>query len=278
MALHSEARFSGGKALTFLSLVAVGLLLGGAAPPAGDREAAQSAYDDAVKLQRARQFPEAITLALKCMELDPSLANCHMVAAAAYASTRQLEEAARHYRKFLELAPDHRLASKVRKVLEDYEQHQGAERRTAPAGGSEVAPPHSPPERKPLADPEAEYAVRLREARPAIVAGRYEAAATSYRAALKAKPESLEAKEGLGFSLVMGSTSDSAYREAMKLLQEVVEEDGANARAWFALGMALQVTQQDAKAAQAYKRYLALEPSGKFAADARLALKQLGVK
>jgi len=139
----------------------------------------------------------------------------------------------------------------------------------------EETPEPTPDPAKPV-DPEAEFANSIRQAKSAIVNGRYKAAASNYRKALKFKPGSLEAKEGLGFSLVMGSTSDSAYREAAKLLQDAVKDRDASARAWFALGMALQVTDQKPQAVQAYKKYLALEPSGKFSSDVRLALKQLG--
>ncbi|KFE59770.1 response regulator [Hyalangium minutum] len=125
-------------------------------------------------------------------------------------------------------------------------------------------------------DPEAVYATSIKQARAAVVKGRYGSAVQNYRKALKAKPGSSEAKEGLGFSLVMGSTSDSAYKEAARLLQDVVKDGEAPGRTWFALGMALQVTKQDKQAVQAYKKYLVLEPSGKFAPDVRLALKQLG--
>ena len=139
----------------------------------------------------------------------------------------------------------------------------------------EETPEPTPDPAKPV-DPEAEYANSIKQAKSAIVSGRYKAAASNYRKAMKFKPGSLEAKEGLGFSLVMGSTSDSAYREAAKLLQDAVKDRDASARAWFALGMALQVTEQKPQAVQAYKKYLALEPSGKFSSDVRLALKQLG--
>ncbi|SET23133.1 response regulator [Stigmatella erecta] len=126
------------------------------------------------------------------------------------------------------------------------------------------------------ADPERDYSDFIKQARSAIVNERYKAASSNYRRALRLKPSSDEAREGLGFSLVMGSTSDAAYREAVRLLQDVVKEKDTNSRAWFALGMALQVTSQNAQAVKAYKKYLALEPSGKFASDVRLALKQLG--
>ncbi|MDC0709534.1 response regulator [Stigmatella sp. ncwal1] len=152
-----------------------------------------------------------------------------------------------------------------------------AEQATEPPMGedAESAEPVPADPSKP-ADPERDYADFIRQARSAIVGGRYKAASSSFRKALKLKPSSDEAREGLGFSLVMGSTSDSAYREAVWLLQDVVKEKDTNARAWFALGMALQVTSQNAQAVKAYKKYLALEPSGKFASDVRLALKQLG--
>jgi CheY-like chemotaxis protein len=127
-------------------------------------------------------------------------------------------------------------------------------------------------------DPEVEYANSIKQARSAVVNGRYKAAASNYRRALKAKPGSSEAKEGLGFSLVMGSTNDSAFREAVRVLQDVVKDKDTNARAWFSLGMALQATSQNKQAVQAYNKYLALEPSGKFSADVKLALKQLGSK
>jgi cytochrome c-type biogenesis protein CcmH/NrfG len=64
----------------------------------------------------------------------------------------------------------------------------------------------------------------------------------------------------------------------VRLLQDVVKERDTNVRAWFALGMALQVTQQNNQAIAAYKKYLAMDPSGTFSSDVRLALKQLGSK
>ncbi len=139
-----------------------------------------------------------------------------------------------------------------------------------------AAPPPEPaPTAKPV-DREVEYRPLLQQARSHLVQRAYEKAAANYRAVLAIEPQHPEAMDGLGFALVMGSTSQAEYDEARKLLQQVVEKDPANARAWFALGMCLQVTGSNQKAAEAYRRYLALEPSGKFSADARLALKQLG--
>jgi CheY-like chemotaxis protein len=147
--------------------------------------------------------------------------------------------------------------------------------RTPETPGGETPPPggEAPP---PAVDPEVEFASLVKQAKAAIVGGRHKSAAISYRKALALKPTSLEAKAGLGIALVNGSTSDAAYREAAKLLQEVVREEDRNARAWLSLGMALQLTGKNSQAAEAYKRYLFLEPTGASANEARLMLKQLG--
>jgi CheY-like chemotaxis protein len=128
------------------------------------------------------------------------------------------------------------------------------------------------------AEPEADYASLIKQARASVVSRRYMAAAGSYRKALKARPGSTEAKEGLGFSLVMGSMKESDYREAGRLLQDVVKDKDTNARAWFALGLLFQTARKNPEAIEAFTKYLAMEPSGKFASDAREALKLLGKK
>ena len=127
-------------------------------------------------------------------------------------------------------------------------------------------------------EPEADYASLIKQARASVVSRRYMAAAGSYRKALKARPSSIEAKEGLGFSLVMGSMKESDYREAGRLLQDVVKDKDTNARAWFALGLLFQTARKNPEAIEAFTKYLAMEPSGKFASDAREALKLLGKK
>ncbi|MBN1204150.1 MAG: protein kinase [Myxococcaceae bacterium] len=125
-------------------------------------------------------------------------------------------------------------------------------------------------------DRTADYERYIERASTAFSGRRYQVAATSYRLALKLQPSSMEAKEGLGFSLVLGSTDDSSNEEAVKLLQEVLHENALSGRAWFGLGMALHALQEEEEAAEAYRQYLALEPSGRFAPDARLALERLG--
>ncbi|HYH98543.1 MAG TPA: hypothetical protein VD972_21500, partial [Hyalangium sp.] len=137
--------------------------------------------------------------------------------------------------------------------------------------------PEEPAHRSPpSAAPSVDVERYIQQAKAAVASRRYEAAMENYRVALKFHPSSLEAKAGLGFSLAVGRTDEASNAEAVKLLQEVVEKDSLNSLAWFALGMALQVTREEEEAAEAYKTYLVLEPSGRFAPDARIALKQLG--
>ncbi|WP_224247587.1 tetratricopeptide repeat protein [Hyalangium gracile] len=78
-------------------------------------------YEDAAGLVRAKQYSEAQTLARRCLDTDPKNPDCHMILGAALAGTSNFSEAAKEYRTFLELAPDHRLAPKVRQTLENYE-------------------------------------------------------------------------------------------------------------------------------------------------------------
>jgi serine/threonine protein kinase len=124
----------------------------------------------------------------------------------------------------------------------------------------------------------ADYERFIQEARQAMSSRRYQAAEDNYRAALRINPGSIEAKEGLGFSLVLGRNGEASNEQAVKLLRDVVTEEVMNARGWFALGMALQGLQREDEAAEAYKKYLMLDPAGRFASDAHLALKQLGAE
>ncbi len=128
------------------------------------------------------------------------------------------------------------------------------------------------------ADVEAEYAKTIKFAKLATQNERYKSAVASYRKALTLKPDSQEAKTGLGISLVSSDPNQAGYREAVKLLQDSVKVDERNGRAWLSLGMALQFTNQNRPAVAAYKKYLFLEPSGENAGDVRLMLKELGAQ
>ncbi|XXF76409.1 response regulator [Myxococcaceae bacterium GXIMD 01537] len=137
--------------------------------------------------------------------------------------------------------------------------------------------PVEEPETPKTVDPEVAYAEAIKQAKAASYAGRQKTAALNYRRALRYKPDSLEARSGLGIALASSDgQSVAGYREAAKLLQEVVQVDAKNAKAWLSLGMALQFSSQNDAAAVAYKKYLELAPTGEAANDVRSMLSQLG--
>jgi Flp pilus assembly protein TadD len=65
-------------------------------------------------LERGRQ------LAASALDLAPHLAEAHKEVGACYAQLRDGENAALHYRRLLELAPDHPAAPQIRRYLETY--------------------------------------------------------------------------------------------------------------------------------------------------------------
>jgi tetratricopeptide (TPR) repeat protein len=132
---------------------------------------------------------------------------------------------------------------------------------TADAGTSLAPPPE-----------DAEYARLIARGQSAVQAERFKTAVTSFRKALALKPGALEARAGLGVALAGSDGGAAGYREAIDLLTDVLRKDSGNARAWLSLGLAYQMLGSDMQAVAPYKRYLALEPRGRFADDVRSAL------
>ncbi|HYX90787.1 MAG TPA: tetratricopeptide repeat protein, partial [Myxococcaceae bacterium] len=122
---------------------------------------------------------------------------------------------------------------------------------------------------------EAEYAKLVAAGRAAIDDEKFRKAASTFRRALALKPDSADAKAGLGVALVGSDAGDSSYREAISLLNEALKQDGENARAWLALGLAYQMLGRDKQAVAPYRKYLVLEPRGRFADDVRSALSMI---
>jgi hypothetical protein len=60
----------------------------------------------------------------KCIKLDKAYADCHKLLAGVLGNMGDGEGGAREYAKFLELAPNHPQAAKVRELLEDYRRKQ----------------------------------------------------------------------------------------------------------------------------------------------------------
>ncbi|RKG63057.1 response regulator [Corallococcus sp. CA054B] len=139
------------------------------------------------------------------------------------------------------------------------------------AGAVAVTPPPATPTE--AAQPKATYADYIKDGRTALARKSFKTALTAYRKALALDNDSIEAKTGLGISLANNSsTSEAGYREAARLLQDVVKAEPKNAKAWFWLGSSLQFSGDQTRAADAYKRYLFLEPTGSSADEVRALL------
>ncbi|MBZ4422839.1 protein kinase [Myxococcus sp. RHSTA-1-4] len=73
-------------------------------------------------LLRTRQPERALAAARECLERVPTHADCLLVAGSAAARSGRMEEGARYYRRFLEVAPaDHPHASRVLRLVQEYE-------------------------------------------------------------------------------------------------------------------------------------------------------------
>jgi CheY-like chemotaxis protein len=126
-----------------------------------------------------------------------------------------------------------------------------------------------------LSSAEKQFSRHLRLAKRAADGEQFKRAAVEFRRALQSRPQSIEAKAGLGIALVRSDPEAAGYAEAMWLLQESLDSDGSNAQAWLALGMAYQFTRRDDQAVVAYKKFLELEPQGASSAEVRAMLEQL---
>jgi Flp pilus assembly protein TadD len=142
---------------------------------------------------------------------------------------------------------------------------------TATDGGAKVAAVAANPGASPQVTA-ADFDAVLSDAKLQVQKQRWRSAMDAYRKALKLKPESGEAKTGLGISLVM---SETGFKEAVPLLKDGVKDDPSNAQAWLALGMAYQNMGQDRSAKQPYMEYLKLKPKGATSDEIRAALEQM---
>jgi CheY-like chemotaxis protein/Flp pilus assembly protein TadD len=131
------------------------------------------------------------------------------------------------------------------------------------------------PVARPISSPEKEFSKHMRLAKRASEGEQFKRAALEYRRALQYRPESTEAKAGLGIALVRTDPNVAGYAEALKILQESLDRESSNAQAWLALGMAYQFTRHDDRAIIAYKKFLELEPQGPLSAEVKAMLQQL---
>ncbi|WP_426752129.1 protein kinase domain-containing protein [Myxococcus sp. Y35] len=72
--------------------------------------------------QRKGKYAEARNAARECARLEPANAECYLLLGAVEVKLGRIQQGARHYHRFLELAPsDHPLASTVLRILEEFE-------------------------------------------------------------------------------------------------------------------------------------------------------------
>lgn len=119
---------------------------------------------------------------------------------------------------------------------------------------------------------DAQYAKLMEDGKAAILAEKWGRATQLYRQAVKERPTDAEARAGLGIALVFAETG---FKEAIPHLKEATKVDPANARAWLALGIALQNLGRDAEAKAPYRKFLELTPTGSQADEVRAALKAI---
>jgi len=84
-------------------------------------EEAKRLYEEGYTLVKKKQYKEAQSFFVKCLELDKTFARCHMLLGTTYARLREPELGARHYRLFVKLAPEDPDAERVRSLLEQYD-------------------------------------------------------------------------------------------------------------------------------------------------------------
>jgi CheY-like chemotaxis protein len=144
----------------------------------------------------------------------------------------------------------------------------------------------APPLEKPLGKPPSAdsaalevgpdlYERWMEEGKQANEAGKFKSAAGAYRRALAQRPGSPRAKAELGIALINGGHGQRDFRDAVRLLKEIVGVEPNNARAWLALGMGYQSLEKKSLAATAYRKYVELEPKSRTADDVRAIISEL---
>ena len=79
-------------------------------------------YEEANTLSKDKaSLGKAKVLLLKCIKLDAGNSDCHRVLGSVYAKMGDPKNGVKHYKKFLELDPDHQKAPQVRQMVEAYE-------------------------------------------------------------------------------------------------------------------------------------------------------------
>jgi Flp pilus assembly protein TadD len=76
-------------------------------------------------------------------------------------------------------------------------------------------------------------------------------------------------------AVLLARQADGDVQRALDLLERAVTLDPNRAEAWFNLGLAAEGARKPDRAREAWKRYLALDPSSEWATEARWHLEKL---
>jgi ABC transport system ATP-binding/permease protein len=97
-------------------------------PHAGTSESeAVALYQEGRRAYDAAQLTDAVASFSHCLEKDAEFARCHLMLGASYEKLGQLDDAERHYRRFLALTPvDDPEVPRVKKILEDSDNQKKA--------------------------------------------------------------------------------------------------------------------------------------------------------
>lgn len=95
-------------------------------PPKNDPKQGRALVENAKAHLKAKRLAEAAELTRRCVEVAPEYADCHLMRGTVLAQQGDADMGARHYRRFLELAPDEPKAPAIRELLRQYdEKHPG---------------------------------------------------------------------------------------------------------------------------------------------------------
>ncbi|MGO9830044.1 MAG: FHA domain-containing protein [Myxococcaceae bacterium] len=96
-------------------------------PGAATPSEALPLYQEGRRLYDAGQLPAAVASFSRCLEKDADFARCHLMLGSSYEKLGQMDDAERHYRRFLALASaDDPEVPRVQKILEDSENQKKA--------------------------------------------------------------------------------------------------------------------------------------------------------
>jgi Flp pilus assembly protein TadD len=94
---------------------------------------ALSLYLEGRRLYDTGLLTEAVSSFSQCLEKEADFARCHLMLAASYDKLGQMDDAERHYRRFLALTPaNDPEVPRVKKLLEDWDNQKKATGQAAP--------------------------------------------------------------------------------------------------------------------------------------------------